>query len=110
MAYTEAALETATKQIEADTKDFPPQRDASGGSESKAEPFKDDERLLLPLSSGKLIAQWLEIPEIHAEIDRAVWQVDKAIQARRSAQQAAEQATEQTDKSRNVAIQSSPKR
>jgi hypothetical protein len=40
-----------------------------------------NEHMLLSRSSGAIIAAHLEIPEIQMEIDRAVWQVERAINA-----------------------------
>ena len=39
------------------------------------------EKMLLSASSGSIIAESLEMPQIQAEIDRAVWQVERAIKA-----------------------------
>lgn len=40
-----------------------------------------EEQMLMSASSGAVIAGQLRIPEIQMEIDRAVWQVDRAITA-----------------------------
>lgn len=37
--------------------------------------------MVLHKSNGKRIAEALEIPELEAELDRAVWQVEKALKA-----------------------------
>jgi hypothetical protein len=37
--------------------------------------------MVLHKSDGKRIAEALEIPELSVELDRAVWQVEKALQA-----------------------------
>ena len=44
---------------------------------------ENDEQMLLTHSSGKLIAQTLEIPELEVEIDRAVKQVERSLAAKR---------------------------
>ena len=41
-----------------------------------------EEQMLMSASSGAVIAGQLKIPEIQMEIDRAMWQVDRAINAR----------------------------
>lgn len=85
MAYTEVALDTTTNQIEADTVDFPPELGST--KEVKSETISNtEEKMLLSKSSGKLIAKWLDLPEIHAEIDRAVWQVERSIRVRQQSQ------------------------
>lgn len=38
--------------------------------------------MLLSPSSGKVIADYLEVPELEAEIERAAWQVEKSLKAR----------------------------
>jgi hypothetical protein len=37
--------------------------------------------MVLHKSNGSRIAEALEIPELNIELDRAVWQVEKALQA-----------------------------
>jgi hypothetical protein len=37
--------------------------------------------MVLHKSDGKRIAEALEIPELSVELDRAVWQIEKALQA-----------------------------
>ncbi len=37
--------------------------------------------MVLHKSDGKRIAEALEIPELDVELDRAVWQVEKALKA-----------------------------
>ena len=41
-----------------------------------------EEKLLLSQDSGEVIAGHLEIPELAAEIKRAVWQVEKSLKAK----------------------------
>lgn len=38
-----------------------------------------EERMVLHKSNGKRIAEALKIPELDVELDRAVWQVEKAL-------------------------------
>ncbi len=40
-----------------------------------------DEEMILHKSDGSRIAEALKIPELDVELDRAVWQVEKALQA-----------------------------
>jgi len=50
---------------------------------SSAESSTDSEKMVLHKSTGKRIADALQIPELNTELDRAVWQVDKALQAKK---------------------------
>ena len=43
--------------------------------------------MVLHKSDGKRIAEVLEIPELDIELDRAVWQVEKAMQAEKELRQ-----------------------
>ena len=43
--------------------------------------------MVLHKSDGKRIAQALEIPELDIELDRAVWQVEKALTAEKELKQ-----------------------
>lgn len=40
-----------------------------------------EEKMVLHKSDGKRIAEALKIPELYIELDRAVWQVEKALKA-----------------------------
>ena len=40
-----------------------------------------EEGMLLRKSDGKRIAEALKVPELEMELDRAVWQVEKALRA-----------------------------
>jgi len=52
------------------------------GTEKSSLLSKDwDEEMVLHKSDGKRIAEALDIPELDVELDRAVWQVEKSIQA-----------------------------
>lgn len=53
--------------------------DAGSGSSSDSEQL--EEKMLLHKSNGKRIAEALGIPELDVELDRAVWQVEKALKA-----------------------------
>jgi hypothetical protein len=41
----------------------------------------EEERMLLHKTDGKRISEALGIPELDVELDRAVWQVEKALKA-----------------------------
>lgn len=41
----------------------------------------EDERMLIHKSTGKKIAEVLKVPELELELERAVWQVERAISA-----------------------------
>ncbi|RAL64312.1 hypothetical protein DID88_002203 [Monilinia fructigena] len=43
----------------------------------------DDETMLLHISDGQEIASALNIPELQMELDRAVWQVENDLEAKR---------------------------
>ena len=78
MAYTEASLDMTAKLIEADEKAMASSGTAKNGPTATG---AEQEHMLLGKSSGKIIAEWLEAPALHAEIDRAVWQAERAIRA-----------------------------
>ena len=71
--YKEANLDAASQQ---------PQEDSQYSSSSKFEKHTP-EHMLLSKSSGRIIAKRLEIPAVEVEIERAVWQVERAIKAQR---------------------------
>ncbi len=52
--------------------------EASSGSV----PGDQEEKMLLSKTSGELIADYVEIPELAIEIERAVWQVEKSLQSK----------------------------
>lgn len=86
MAYMDAALNHRMKKIDADVKALRSPSDAAtkvAEEEVELESFGGDERMLLSSSSGQTIAEWSNVPEVHADIDRAVWQVQKSIRAKR---------------------------
>ena len=49
------------------------------GSSIKSVPDGKEERMLLSKSSGQLFAGYLDVPQLAAEVERAVWQVEKAL-------------------------------
>jgi hypothetical protein len=46
-----------------------------------------EEKMVLHVSDGKRIAEELGIPDLYVEIDRAVWQVEKALAAKEALKQ-----------------------
>ena len=50
-------------------------------SSKEATENPDEERMLLHRSTGRRIAETLEVAELEMELDRAVWQVEKALKA-----------------------------
>lgn len=63
-----------------------------------AESTATNEYMLLSRSSGAIIASHLEIPEIQMEIDRAVWQVERAISERQNPQGVAKNTSKEKSK------------
>jgi hypothetical protein len=59
-----------------------------GGQQPFAAPSLPDERMVLRASDSQRFAEALEFPELHLELTRAVWQVEKALKLQ------AEQATQ----------------
>lgn len=51
------------------------------GHSVKSVPDEKEERMLLSKSSGQLLAEYLDIPGLAVEVERAVWQVEKALKA-----------------------------
>lgn len=51
------------------------------GSSVKSVPGENEEKMLLSKSSGQLFAKYLDVPELAVEVERAVWQVEKALKA-----------------------------
>ena len=48
--------------------------------EDSSSPLQE-ERMILHKTDGKRIAAALDVPELDVELDRAVWQVEKALKA-----------------------------
>ncbi|KAI0189329.1 mitochondrial K+-H+ exchange-related-domain-containing protein [Xylaria flabelliformis] len=53
---------------------------SSNSSSSSNESLQAPEKLLLTQESGRKLAQTLNIPELEVELERAIWQVETAIQ------------------------------
>ncbi len=78
LAYEEAAIERSLKEIEDQVK----------GKASPDATVEDggEEKMLFLKSGGAVIAEHLEMPEVQMEIDRAVWQVERAIKTQQHKQ------------------------
>ena len=59
------------------------------GSYVTSIPDEKEERMLLSKSSGQLLAEYLDIPELAFEVERAVWQVEKALKSEQEAKEEA---------------------
>ena len=75
LAYAEATMDASIKQIDEAVKRIALVTRVGLDLE------KSKEQILLSASGGATIADQLKIPEIQMEIDRAVWQVKRAIKA-----------------------------
>ena len=76
-AYADAAMDRDIKQIEEEVKNI------RINTQLVPDNTATNEYMLLSPSSGAIIAAHLQIPEIQMEIDRAVWQVERAIKAQK---------------------------
>jgi len=76
-AYIEASPELRLMQLGGDLRE--PQSESNGMPKTGTE----EEQMLLTPSSGKIIADHLQITEIQVEVERAVQQVGKELGARR---------------------------
>ena len=76
-AYTEAMMDMEMQELKKGVENI--------GSRAFQDqtPREPEEKLLLSQSSGQLIADYVEIPELAVEIQRAVWQVERSLQAQR---------------------------
>ena len=71
----EAAMDTAIKDLDREVDSL------QSGSSVMSAPEETEERMLLSKPSGQLFAQYLEVPELAVEVERAVWQVEKGLKA-----------------------------
>ena len=75
LAYTEAMMDMKMRQLNVGVEKV-------GSSARQDHTLREvEEKLLLSQSSGQLIADYVEIPELAAEIQRAVWQVERSLKA-----------------------------
>jgi len=59
----------------------------SVSSTTSQSPAREAETMILHKSDGKRIGEALGMPELEVELDRAVWQVDKALNAEKELKQ-----------------------
>ena len=80
-AYTEAIMDMKMQELKMGVENV--------GSRARQDhtPREPQEKLLLSQSSGQLIANYVKIPELATEIQRAVWQVERSLQAQRALQE-----------------------
>ena len=83
IAYAEAKMKEDLRGVRTELSEIASEK--SNKPVSKAP--KDEEKMLLSESSGQLIADYLEVPELAVEIQRAVWQVDRALKAKQEYQE-----------------------
>lgn len=84
--YAIAAIDVNTDRIRKDVESLQSRQKQIAVSSSN----DDDggqERILLSQRNGKLFADVLEVPELEAELGRAVWQVDKTLRAEKELQE-----------------------
>ncbi len=74
-AYTEAMMDVKMREPNVGAEN------AGSSARQDHNPRAVEEKLLLTQSSGQLIADCVEIPELAAEIQRAVWQVERSLKA-----------------------------
>ncbi|KAL9126228.1 MAG: hypothetical protein Q9217_004688 [Psora testacea] len=76
-AYRQATLDTSLQQLQEEA------RSISRSGDSKYTEEDSPEQMLLSKSSGKIVAEQLNIPALALEMERAVWQIERSIKARR---------------------------
>ena len=76
MAYMHASMDRTLQDLKQEV-----HKDMTGSNQAKSGNEKS-ERLLLDEKSGQIIADYLECPELAAEIKRAVWQIGRSLRAR----------------------------
>lgn len=77
-AYMEAAMDTSMEELDKEMNSI------RSGSSVKSVLDENQERMLLSKSSGQLFADYLDVPELAVEVERAVWQVEKDLKAQQN--------------------------
>ena len=93
IAYSIASLDRQLQELDMDVKTL------GSASSRNIVPIVNEEKMVLGKSSGKLIADYLEVPELAEEIKRAVWQVERSLKGKQEYQeekQEIEAATQKT--------------
>lgn len=80
-AYMEAAMNMSIENLDKELDCI------RSGSSAKSVQDGREERMLLSKSSGQLFAEYLDVPELAVEVERAVWQVEKALKAQQELQE-----------------------
>ena len=75
MAYIEAEMDKTMGKLDKEMGSI------RSGSSIDSVSDNQKERMLLSKSSGQLFARHLDVPELAIEIERAVWQVERALKA-----------------------------
>lgn len=68
-------MDASIKELDKEVDSF------QSGSSAKSAPAETAEKMLLSESSGQLFAGYLEVSELAVEVERAVWQVERALKA-----------------------------
>lgn len=76
MAYTEATMDKKLRDLDQEL------QNVGSNPTDKEVYYVKQEQMLLDQSSGELIAEYLQVPEMAAEIKRAVWQVERSLNAK----------------------------
>lgn len=71
----EAAIDMSIEQLDKEMDSI------RSGSDIKSVEDGREERMLLSKSGGQLFADYLDVPQLAAELERAVWQVEKALKS-----------------------------
>ena len=79
-AYVLATIEASIQQLK---KAIERQRN---GAPDEVEPGGGEEQIILSKQSGKIIAETLDVPALEVEIERAIWQVKRAVKSKRETQ------------------------
>ncbi|KAL8952592.1 MAG: hypothetical protein Q9222_001507 [Ikaeria aurantiellina] len=83
-AYRISELDVALEKLESELKSIS-NRSESGSPEMKTE--EQTEKMLASKSSGRLIAELVEVPELEEQVQRAAKQVAKALRAKKELQE-----------------------
>ncbi len=81
IAYAEAKIDRDIKFLGTEVKN------TGSVSSSTSISNANDEKMLLAESSGQLIADYVDVPELAVEIQRAVWQVERSLKAKQEYQE-----------------------
>ena len=74
-AYTNATLDASLESLKMEVRRLEDKTEIDHSTEERPE------QMILPRKSGKAIAEQLEVPALEVEIERAIWQVERAAKA-----------------------------